>query len=185
VRWEELFHDLEGQLEAADARELAVEVADRTRREAARLRLVDRLRASTGQQLRLQVQGVGTLLGRLAGVGSQWVLVAGEQDRETLVPLHAVISVSGLGDGAVDPSGRDQVFARLGLGSALRGIARDRVVVTARLVDGSAVSGTVDRVGADYLELAEQRGIGEAVRDRSPRGVLSVPFPALAALRLG
>jgi hypothetical protein len=185
VRWEELFHDLEGQLEAADARELAAEVADRTRREAARLRLLDRLRPSLGRPLRLNVLGVGAVAGRLAAVGSQWLLVAGEQARETLVPLQAIVSVSGLGDGAVDPSSSDQVFARLGLGSALRGIARDRVVVTAWLVDGGTVRGTVDRVGADYFELAEQHGLGETVRGRASWGVLSVPFPALAAVRLG
>jgi hypothetical protein len=62
--------------------------------------------------------------------------------------------------------------ARLGLGSVLRRIAgqRDGVVVVS--ADGERRSGSVGRVGADFLELAVTDG-----------GVEVVPFAGVVALR--
>jgi hypothetical protein len=183
VRWDQLFADLEGQLEAAEAQELVAEVADRTRREAALISLLDRLRAALGSDLRLQVHGVGVVSGVLDSVGAEWALVATDPVSQTLVPLVAVTSVVGLGPRAVEAAG-EALFLRLGMGSALRAVARDRARVTAWLVDGTVLTGVVDRVGADHLELAEDRdGCGGARRSRDP--VHTVPFRALAALRLG
>ena len=182
MRWDELFGDLEAQLEAAETAEAASEAADRTRREAARLRLLDRLRPAVGHDLRLQVRGAGQLSGRLVEVGAQWVLVAEQAGRQALVPLVAVLAVSGLGVQSVPPDQQDRVFDRLGLGSALRAIARDRLPVTATLVDGSTLTGTVDRVGADFLELTEH-AVGEPRRRSQVTGTRAVPFEALAVLR--
>jgi hypothetical protein len=68
--------------------------------------------------------------------------------------------------------------------SALRGIARDRSAVQVHLVDPTAgiLHGTVDRVGADFVDVAEHPA-GEPRRPREVRASVLVPLAALAALR--
>lgn len=151
MRWQVLFADLEAQLAAAEAAELAGEVADRSRRELATVRLPDRLRAARGTEITVVVAGLGPTAGRLDAVGADWLLIAPAQRPAALLPLAAVVSVSGLSAAATPGS---PVSARLRLGYALRGIARDRAVVRLRLVDGRELIGTIDAVGADFLDLA-------------------------------
>ena len=71
VRWERLFEDLEGQLEAASAAELAGEVAERTRIELGRLRFADRLMAGVGEPVALDLQGGALVEGRLERAADQ------------------------------------------------------------------------------------------------------------------
>ena len=184
MRWDDLFRDLESQLDAAAAAELDAEVADRVRREAALLGLVDRARAAVGHPVVVRVRGAGPVDGRLVDVGAQWLLVAETGGREVLVPLTAVVSLAGLRAWTGAPGSGGQVFARLGLGAALRGIARDRLPVQVVLVDGSLVGGTVDRVGADFVEVTEH-GVGEVRRRGGVTGVRTVPFAGLALVRSG
>lgn len=181
MRWQGLFDDLEGQFEAAQAAELAGEVAERTRREAALLRLVDRLRAAAGTEVTVVVPGAGVLRGRLLDAGSDWLLLEEGGGRELLVPLPAVLGVTGLGPRTAVPD-EGPVAKRLDLRWALRGLARSRAGVALGLVDGTLVTGTLDRVGADHLELAEH-GLGEARRPAAVRQVRLVPLPALALVR--
>jgi len=183
VRWDELFDDLEGQLAAVEAAELAGEVADRTRRLAAQVPLADRLRAARGQRVRLDVRGSPPLIGSLRGVGPDWLLVDEDGGREVVAVLAAVQTVAGLSrEHAPETS---TVQGRLGLASALRSVARDRAAVAVRLRDGTALGGTVDRVGADFLELAEHP-VGEARRPDQVTGVRAVAFAAVATItRLG
>jgi sRNA-binding regulator protein Hfq len=152
MRWESLFADLEAQLAAERLVGLAAEVADRTRAEWSALGLLDRLRAQPGQEIGWWLLGGERLTGRVAETGDDWVLVA--QPRvELLIPLHAVCAVAGLTaaahreEGA--PTGR-----RLPLSVVLRALARDRLPVQVSLSDGGRLDGTVDRVGADHLDLA-------------------------------
>jgi hypothetical protein len=184
MRWDDLFRDLEAQLAAATGAELDAEVADRSRREAALLGLLDRARAAVGHPVLVRVLGAGPVDGVLSDVGSQWLLMAETGGREVLVPLAGVVSLSGLRAWSGVPGETGAVFARLGLGSALRGIARDRLPVQVWLTDASVVSGTVDRVGADFVEVTEH-GAGEPRRRGEVGAVRTIPFAALALVRSG
>lgn len=198
MRWDRLFDDLEAQLEAGVSRELEAEVADRTRRERAQLALVDRLTALVdGPSVELRVAGVGTVRGVVSGAGPQWVLLdlragstpgaprlssgdlgGGTPDRPVLVAATAIRAVVGLG-GARTPG---VVAKGFGLGAALRAISRDRAVVDVVDVDGGVVTGTVDAVGQDLVEVAEHPA-DLPRRAENVRRVVGVPFLALAAVR--
>jgi hypothetical protein len=184
VRWDALFADLEGQLDLAEAADLACQVEDRTRRELARLRLVDRLRPAAGRRLVLVVPGAGRIGGLLGGVGADWLLVEVEGGQEVLVPTERVLRVQGLTRASAEPGSEGRVAARLDLRSALRRLARDRSPVQVVLVDGSGLTGTLDRVGRDFCELAVH-GPGEVRRATAVRGVETVPLAAIACVQRG
>ena len=181
MRWQALFDDLEAQYDAARAAELAAEVADRSRREAALLRLVDRLRPAVGSVVGVHLSGTGLLRGRLEDCGTDWLLLSEEGAREVLVPLTAVLGVLGVGARAEAPQD-SPVAKRLDLRWALRGLARSRSSVAVVLTDGEVVTGTVDRVGADHVDLAEH-GLAEPRRAGAVRQVRLVPLPALVLVR--
>lgn len=166
-RWEALFADLAAQEEADERAELQHLVAELTRAEAATVRLVERLAAadavtivtSSGEQLR----------GRITALADTWVLVA-DGMRETLVPLTAIDHVRGLSRRSQwlnSPSAR-----ALTLGTILRTFARNRTYVTWRTSSG-AVSGMIERVGADYAELV------------TATEVLALPWATLEWVRAG
>jgi hypothetical protein len=184
MRWQALFDDLEAQIEAAEAAELQAEVADRTRRELGLVRVVDRLRAAEGHPVAVAVHGAGVVHGRLLDVGGDWTLLEENAGREVLVPLPAVLGVTGLGVRTGVPGSEGEVGRRLDLRWALRGLARSRAGVTVVLRDGSAVTGTLDRVGADHVDVAEHAP-GEARRAPAVRQVRLIPLAALALLRSG
>jgi hypothetical protein len=181
MRWDELFADLEAQLDDAATSELAAEVVDRTRREIAGLSLVDRARAAVGHPVRVQLLGPAAVSGVLLDVGAQWMLLRDDAGRDVLMPWTAVVSVVGLGLASVAPAEGGQVFRRLGLTTALRAIARDRSAVSIGLVDGSVVAGTLDRVGLDFVEISEHP-IGEPRRPGQVRGVRTVAHSGLATI---
>lgn len=183
VRWEDLFADLEGQADAALAAELAAEVAERTRQEVGRLRLVDRLRAASGSEVVLRLRGAGVLAGTVADVGADWVLVAEAEGTGALLPLREVLALSGVGVRSELPGSEGEVEQRLDLRYALRRLVRDRAAVEVILLDGTTVCGTFDRVAADHVDLA-QHAPDEARRARAVRQVLLLPLTALALVRV-
>jgi hypothetical protein len=173
-----MFADLEAQYDAADAGVLAGEIADRSRRELALVAVTDRLRACPGR-VTLGLPGHAPVTGAVAGLGAGWVLIA-EGGVEVLVISAAVIWVRGLSMQA-EPE-RSAVAARLDLGYVLRGIARDRAAVVILLTDGSTMAGTIDRVGRDFVDLAEHSP-DEPRRADSVHSARAVPFGALVAVR--
>jgi hypothetical protein len=182
MRWQALFADLEAQYDAAQAAELAAEVADRTRREAARLRLSDRLAGALGGEVVVEVWGTGAVRGRLASAGVDWLLLEEATGAEVLVPEDAVTSVRGLTAWSQSPDSGGVVAARLDLRYALRGVARGRGGVSVALRDGSVLGGTIDRVGLDFIEVAEHP-MGEPRRPRAVVDSRAVRLAAIALLR--
>lgn len=150
MRWDALFFDMELQLEAAERRDRVDEVAELTRAERAGIGLVDRLRGGHDGSVTLGLRDGTTVRGTLTGTGSGWVLVS-DAGRERLVPITAVVTVAGLGSTVAPEPGR--VARRLGLGHALRVIARDRTLVHVH-VPGAVHQGRIDAVGSDHMDVA-------------------------------
>ena len=180
VSWEQrlldLFEDLEQQAEGAALAARDVEVSELARAEYAEVELASRWHASLGRQV--EVTGPHGLLlrGRVARTGHGWCLVtggdgSGADAQEWLVALDHVAAVRGLSSQAQPPALRP-VTGRLGLGSALRGVAEERQPVLVVRADGARRVGRLVRVGKDFLELAAEEG-----------GVELVPFSVVAAVR--
>jgi hypothetical protein len=182
MRWEGLFEDLEAQAAALDLAERGAEIEERTRAETAQLALVDRLRPAVGVDLKLRCRGGLVLAGRPRHVSVEWLLLDEGGGREALVNLASVATIGGLGRLSAAPNTVSRVESRLGLRHALRGIARDRSVLRAHLADGNAVDGTIDRVGADFVEIAVHAP-GEIRRRTEVREVLVMALGELVAIR--
>lgn len=184
MRWERLFDDLEAQYEAAETAEFAAEVADRSRREVASLQLADRLVAVVGGVISVRVLGIGTIEGGVVSAGPDWVLIEERSRSEAMVPFRALLGVAGLSPRSGSPTARGVVARRWDFRFALRGLVRDRSAVTLGFIDGATVFGTIDRVGADFLEVAEHPS-SEARRSSEIQLVRTVPLTAVAAIRRG
>jgi hypothetical protein len=182
VRWDRLFDDLEAQLARSEHEEFAAEVSDRTRREIAQVHLLDRLRRAVGTPLDLTIDGAGAVHGVVRRVGQGWLLVEVASQPEAVVTGHAILAVRGLPVAAVEPGSIGVVESRLDFGHIMRGIARDRTQMTVVLRDGSSLFGTVDRVGADFVDLAEH-ALGEPRRVADVSGRRTVPYAAICVLR--
>jgi hypothetical protein len=182
MRWQQLFDDLRGQFEEHESAEERAEWASRARVEMGAVTLVDRLRGSIGFEVSLHCRGADRISGRLADVGVDWLLLEDGHARSSLVPLAAVQTVRGLGRRTAVAEATGVVRGRLDLRRALRALARDRAAVQVVLDDGSALSGTVDRVGADYLDLAEHP-VDEPRRAEAVQGVQAVVIGSIALVR--
>lgn len=152
MRWEELFDDLEGQAEAWQRAERDAEVADRTRAEVGQVTVMSRLRSHEGGDLSARLSNGTTLAGTLVRLGVDWLLLA--CPHEVVVPVSGIATVSNLPWEATSPNGVGAVASRLTLSSVFRAMAVDRTRVTVQLNDRTSVSGTPDRVGRDFVDLA-------------------------------
>ena len=197
MRWDRLFSDLEARFdEIADA-EAVAEMPDRQRVAAGAVGLTQRLAGSLGQPIRVRVAGGTAVGGVLSRVGPDWLLLAEGHGRDVLVATRAIALVEGLTAATALPL--SSVALRLDLRHAVRGLARDRSPV-AVLVAGGAVSGptgaaepgstlsgteitgTIDRVGADFAEVAVHAP-WEPRRAASVRAVVLVPLAAVLLIR--
>jgi hypothetical protein len=182
MRWHQLFADLQAQFEAEEAAAEGSESASRARAEMGAVRMAERLRGALGLCVVLGCGAAGQVAGVLVDVGVDWLLTEDERGRQALVATKAVRTVAGLGrrTAAVEPAGA--VIQRLDLRRALRALARDRSAVQLVLDDGGVLGGTLDRVGADYVELA-QHPADTPRRAEAVQGVRAVVIDAIAVVR--
>lgn len=178
VRWSRLFADIDAQAEAAERADRAAESAELRRIELSRVALAERLAGAVGSVVTVSVAGADALTGDLTQSGADWLLLSSSTGSETLVPIGAVLSVTGLPAASGPPA--DEIDRRLGLGALLRRLARDRAAVRVVMRSGAVCTGTIDRVGADFLDLAEH----PADQPRRAPGVQRVRTIAFAAIGL-
>ncbi|SDF42056.1 hypothetical protein SAMN05660662_2140 [Blastococcus aurantiacus] len=181
MRWQQLFADLEARFDAEQEAAERAETSSRARHELGSLRFVDRLGGAVGSPVVLLCRGAGQVSGSLSEVGSDWLLLD-DAGRELLVATAAVRAVTGLGRRTAVVEDTGTVAGRLDLRRALRGLARDRATVQVVLDEGTALHGTIDRVGADYLELAEHPADLHR-RAGAVQGVRTVLVDAVAVVR--
>lgn len=175
MTWEEqlfaLFDDLEAQATTAFDEERTLEVADRAQGEYATVSLAARLMATVGQEVTVHLAGTGVTSGRLARVAKGWFLLE-SATQEWIVRIDAVHLVRGLAARAV-PAEAWPVTAKLGLGSALRGLVDESCQVV--LAHGARHEGRIVRVGEDFVEVLT----GE------PPEPVVLPFRGIVAVHSG
>jgi len=196
MRWDRFFEDLEDQLDSEWEAERTALDTEAERLRLSRVMLRERFAAlvsdgeSAGEPT-LELRDGTVAAGRLTAVGADWVALEqpGAHAGVVVVPLAAVRAV-GLSHVDVLRSarpaepGRRRVLAdRMGLGYVLRDAARRRVGVAVRLDGGRTLTGTVDRAGADHLDLA-LHDAGSPRRRSEVTGFRLVAFDAIVWVRL-
>jgi hypothetical protein len=194
MRWERLFAELEARFDELVDEEIDAESADRERVATGTITALQRVAGALDQPVRARLAGGATVAGILLSVGPDWLLLAEGAHRECLLPWRSVTTVQGLTAATGRPlSGLD---LRMDLRHALRGVARDRSPVQLAVLgwtgDGGAsapsagasgeLAGTIDRVGADFLELA-LHAAWEPRRSGAVRSVALVPLRSILLVR--
>jgi hypothetical protein len=197
MRWENLFDDLESQLEQELSAEEVDLLAEEERLRLGRLALRDRLRAMSdgtdAEPVRLALADSSRVTLRVSGVGRDWlagdVQSAATRASSCVVPLAAVTGVfptpTQLARSLAEPpagTGPGSLSARLGLTFVLRDLCRRRAAIDLTLRDGT-LHGTIDRVGRDHLDLAEHEA-GALRRDREVTAVRMLPLAEIVLVRL-
>ena len=103
------------------------------------------------------------------------------------MPLSAALTVGTTAEAvlsSVREAAPGSVLAqRMTFGFVLRDVVRRRIPTTVHLTDGRALAGTIDRAGADHLDLALHEP-GVPRRADNVTGFRLVPFAAVALVRL-
>lgn len=196
MRWDRFFEDLEDQLASEWEAERAALDTEAERLRLSRVTIRERLLAVT---LDARETGVAsfefadgsTIAGRPTAIGADWagLEASGTRSGAALIPLAALTAV-GMPEvevvrsaRPVSGTSRPSLAERMTLGFVLRDLARRRLPVTAHLVGGRALTGTIDRAGADHLDIALHEA-GSPRRANEITGFRLVPLAALAWVRL-
>ncbi|WP_394771590.1 hypothetical protein [Lacisediminihabitans sp.] len=199
MRWDNLFDDLEGQLEQELSAEEVDLRAEEERLRLARMSLRDRLVAirehgSAGSAPIRLLLGAGRVVSVAPMTfGRDWFSadLVDESPRRSqcIVPIAAIAGLlltrdqvePSLGAASVTESGRG-LSGRLGFGFVLRDLCRRRRQVDIDLAAGTQ-HGTIDRVGRDHLDLAVHDQ-GTPRRESAVRQLRVVSFAQVELVRL-
>jgi hypothetical protein len=197
VRWDNLFDDLEGQLESElNAEDLDVR-AEEERLRLGRLSLRQRLTmVSTGagrvRATRILLVGGQTITVRPTTFGRDWLaadlLDAGTGQPQCLLPFTAIAAVILLPEQvapslASEPEATARLVDRIGLPFVLRDLCRRRKSLQIQTALG-VVTGTIDRVGRDHLDLAVH-AVGTVRRAEEVQQYRIIPLEQIQLVRLG
>ena len=97
MRWDALFSDYEGQMNAARDDNWRAEVADRTRGERAAVELAARVGGAHGALVSLTLVDGTAVSGHVRDSAHSWVLLEDDGSRSHLIPARAITVVRGLG----------------------------------------------------------------------------------------
>ncbi|MFC5929169.1 hypothetical protein D6T64_14130 [Cryobacterium melibiosiphilum] len=196
MRWDNLFDDLEGQLEyerdAEDSNLRAEEERLRLGRLALRGRLVSIVADDAVGVVRLVLVSGDRLTLRPDAFGRDWLaadLLAGAAPgAQCVVPLGAIAGVllqPGQVEGslALEAESSARLSDRIGLPFVLRDLCRRRTSVEVQ-TPTERLYGTIDRVGRDHLDLAVHEP-GSVRRAAEVHEVRIVPLAHIVLVRLG
>jgi len=178
MRWDALFGDLDAQWHAAKQLDLETEVNELVRLELAQSTFADALRGSMGAEVTAVLCNGAVLHGSLRRVEAQWVLLA-SGSRSIIVPLAKLRRMTGAGS-SLAPARSPVTYT---LASAMRILCRNRSVVNLDL-DGTTtgtVRGVLDRVGADYVQLAVMTD-GAVRRRDNQAGSALIPLQGIVSV---
>ena len=188
MEWDRLFEDLEDQIASGWEAERAALDAETERLRIARLDLRTRLGvlADEGSTVTAVLTDATRVHGRIRAVGADWAAMQPQNARGlVLLPAHAVelwtldhgsLLASG---GAAEPL--SPLRERMTFGFVVRDLARRRSGVALRTRSGAVLAGTIDRAGADHLDLA-LHDAGAPRRTHAVTGSRIVPFAAVLSI---
>lgn len=192
MRWDRFFDDLEGQLASEWEAERAALESEAERLRLSRVALRERLTMLVGRDRNSSPPSFdladGTVLAaEVTGVGADWVALEGGRSGAVVLPLS---SISAIGmphpdvlRSARPATARSVLADRMTLGFVVRDLVRRRIAVIVNLTHGRMLAGTIDRAGADHLDLALHEP-GSPRRASEITGHRIVPFSAVAWIRL-
>ncbi|MBC7725727.1 MAG: hypothetical protein H7146_13440 [Burkholderiaceae bacterium] len=199
MRWDNLFDDLEGQLENEREAEEVDLRAEEERLRLGRLSVRDRILAvhdahsrHAPYAIQLELADGHPVRVRPTTIGRDWFsadLLGDGPAAQCVVPFSAIAAVfftrSQLAQSLVPPVRPETaatLSARLGLGFVLRDLCRRRATVDLRLTR-SQLFGTIDRVGRDHFDLAVHEA-GSARRESAVSQYRVVSFDQVVFLRV-
>ena len=193
MRWDRFFDDLEDQLASEWEAERAALDTEAERLRLSRVQLAERLtllaaRDAGAAPVAFELVDGATLRATVSGVGADWVALALAEGPggAVIVPFPAIAAIgmphADLLRTARPAPARSALADRLTFGFVLRDLVRRRAGVAVHLASGRALTGTIDRAGADHLDLA-LHDPGQARRADAVAGYRIVPFAAVAWVR--
>jgi hypothetical protein len=199
VRWDNLFDDLEGQLEQElQAEEIDLH-AEEERLRLGRLSLRSRLASLSGQPgqgcgdvLRVALVSGETITIRPTTFGRDWLaadlLDGAAPGAQCVLPLAAIAAVILHHDQVApslgaEPESAARLVDRIGLPFVLRDLCRRRKSLLLH-TQGGLVTGTIDRVGRDHVDVAVHEP-GTLRRAGEVRHYRIVPLAQIQLVQLG